>query len=60
MNGGARGASFLQAIGPRTIGGGHRDDHRVRLQRPEDVDGELLAWFDEARQVGDRRHLEAG
>ena len=35
-------------------------DHRVRLERPEDVDGELLAWFDEARQVGDRRRLEAG
>jgi len=31
-------------------------DHRVRLHRPEDVDDELLAWYAEARQVGDRRH----
>jgi hypothetical protein len=34
--------------------------HRVRLYRPEDVDGELMAWMDEARQVGDQRHLEPG
>jgi hypothetical protein len=33
-------------------------DHRVRLDRPEDVDDELLGWFAEARDVGDRRHLE--
>jgi hypothetical protein len=34
--------------------------HRVRLYRPEDVDDELMAWMDEARQVGDQRHLEPG
>jgi hypothetical protein len=34
--------------------------HRVRLYRPEDVDDELLTWLDEARQVGDQRHLEPG
>jgi hypothetical protein len=31
--------------------------HRVRLERPEDVDAELRAWLAEARQVGDRRHV---
>jgi hypothetical protein len=34
--------------------------HRVRLHAPEDVDAELMAWLDEARQVGDQRHLEPG
>jgi hypothetical protein len=34
--------------------------HRVRLYSPADVDDELLAWMDEARQVGDQRHLEPG
>jgi hypothetical protein len=34
--------------------------HRVRLRLPEDVDVELMAWLDEARQVGDQRHLEPG
>jgi hypothetical protein len=34
--------------------------HRVRLYRPEDVDDELMAWMDEARQVGDQRHLDPG
>lgn len=32
--------------------------HRVRLDRREDVDDELMGWLDEARQVGDQRHLE--
>lgn len=32
--------------------------HRVRLYRREDVDNELIGWLDEARQVGDQRHLE--
>jgi hypothetical protein len=32
--------------------------HRVRLYRPEDVDDELVGWLDEARHVGDQRHLE--
>jgi hypothetical protein len=31
--------------------------HRVRLARPEDVDGDLRAWLAEAREVGDRRHV---
>jgi hypothetical protein len=31
--------------------------HRVRLGRPDDVDGELRAWLAEAREVGDRRHV---
>jgi hypothetical protein len=31
--------------------------HRVRLRRPEDVDDELMAWFAEAREVGDQRHV---
>jgi uncharacterized protein DUF5655 len=34
--------------------------HSVRLYRPEDVDDELMAWMDEARQVGDQRHLQPG
>ena len=34
--------------------------HRVSLYRPEDVDDELMAWMDEARLVGDQRHLEPG
>ena len=32
-------------------------DRRVRLDRLEDVDDELLGWFGEARLVGDQRHL---
>jgi uncharacterized protein DUF5655 len=32
--------------------------HRIRLYRPGDVDDELTGWLDEARQVGDQRHLE--
>jgi Domain of unknown function (DUF5655) len=31
--------------------------HRVRLDRPEDVDAGLRAWLAEAREVGDRRHV---
>jgi hypothetical protein len=34
--------------------------HRVRLYSPDDVDDELMAWMDEARSVGDQRHLEPG
>jgi hypothetical protein len=31
--------------------------HRVRLNRPEEVDGELRAWFAEAYRVGEQRHV---
>jgi hypothetical protein len=31
--------------------------HRVRLERPEDVDGEVRRWFAEAYAVGEQRHL---
>jgi uncharacterized protein DUF5655 len=31
--------------------------HRLQLERPEDVDGELRAWLAEAYQVGEQRHL---
>jgi hypothetical protein len=31
--------------------------HRLRLERPEDVDDELKAWLAEAYEVGTRRHV---
>jgi endogenous inhibitor of DNA gyrase (YacG/DUF329 family) len=31
--------------------------HRLRLQRPEDVDAELREWLAEAYQVGEQRHV---
>jgi Domain of unknown function (DUF5655) len=31
--------------------------HRVRLYQPQDIDGELVAWLAEAREVGDQRHV---
>jgi hypothetical protein len=32
-------------------------NHHVRLSRPEQIDGELRAWYAEAYQVGEQRHL---
>ena len=31
--------------------------HRLRLSRPEEVDGEVAAWYAEAYQVGEQRHV---
>jgi len=31
--------------------------HRIRLYSEQDVDDELTAWLEEAREVGDQRHL---
>jgi hypothetical protein len=31
--------------------------HRLRLERPEDVDDELRGWLAEAYQVGEQRHV---
>jgi hypothetical protein len=31
--------------------------HRLRLRRPEEVDGELRAWLSEAYRIGEQRHV---